>query len=452
MVCLGYNYTHNSLALLICGSPSKRFILVVVWSFLGSYCVLQRNDVKLLLADFILTCNDTFEILQNGGVVFDKKIIDVGDANALRERYPDATVIETPHNSVIMPGLINAHVHLEFSANQSLLRYGDFIPWLQSVIKHRDELSSLATTELIQGKLQEMLSSGTTTLGAISSFGLDLEACEQTPQRVVYFNEVLGSVPSAVDVMYGDFRGRFEASKSAASSRLIPAISVHSPYSTHPILAKKALGLAKDEGCVVSTHFMESPAERAWIDNGEGEFQTFFSAFNPHAKPMSSGEEYVALFENNSSLFTHVVQANDAELEAIANQKASITHCPVSNRLLGVGVLNLDKALNHGLNITLGTDGLSSNISLSLWDEMRSALMLHPDKSLSTLAVLLLKSATCNAAKALNMACGSVTKESLADIIVLTLPQACEADDVAMQTILHTQKTTMTFIDGEEIC
>lgn len=405
--------------------------------------------MQLLCADFVLTCNTSFDIIEDGAVVFESDIIEVGKREDLERKYPDIPSIKTSANSVLLPGLINVHVHLEFSANQSMLSYGDFIPWLQSVIKHREELSALATTELIASKLDTMLKSGTTSLGAISSFGADLEACAQAPQRVVYFNEVLGSIPSAVDAMYGDFRGRLEASRDYTSKRFIPAISVHSPYSTHPILAKKALGLAQEEGCVVSTHFMESSAERAWIDEGSGDFQTFFSAFNPHAKPLCHGSEYLGLFEHHRTLFTHGVHATDDELSTIAHQKATLTHCPVSNRLLGVGKLDIQKIAHHGIHLTLGTDGLSSNISLSLWDEMRSSLMMHSDLPLAPLATTLLKSVTCNAAHALKLPAGCLEKERYADMIVVNLPQPCDITDLPVQLILHTHQTSMIFINGE---
>ena len=409
----------------------------------------KRIDLKLLIADFVLPCNSSFDIIEQGAVAFDEAIIEVGSGEDLRLKYPNATLIQTPPNSVILPGLINVHVHLEFSANQSTLHYGDFIPWLQSVIKHREELSALATTELIASKLQEMLKSGTTSLGAISSFGADLEACVQTPQRVVYFNEVLGSVPSAVDAMYADFCARFEESRAFTCKNFTPAISVHSPYSTHPILAKKALQKARDEGCVVSTHFMESQAERAWMDEGSGDFQSFFSTFNPHAKPLCEAKEYLALFSHNKTLFTHGVQATEEELSLIAQQDATLTHCPVSNRLLGVGSLDMQKVQNHSINLTLGTDGLSSNISLSLWDEMRSSLMMHANAQLDTLSLTLLKSVTCNAANALNLKVGCLEKGLGADIIVATLPQPCDIQDVPLHLILQTHHVHMSFINGE---
>ncbi len=405
--------------------------------------------MKLLLADFILTCNEKFEIILNGGVLFDEKIVDVGSGDELIAKYKDATIWQMPKNSVLLPGLINSHVHLEFSANTCTLRYGDFIVWLRSVIENRDELGLLATTELISKKLDEMLKSGTTSLGAISSFGADLEACVKCPQRVVYFNEVLGSAPNAVDAMYADFLGRLENSKAYKSDFFIPSISIHSPYSTHPILAKKALKDALNENCVVSTHFMESRAEREWLDDAKGDFKDFLGAFNPNAKPMCEGVEFVELFEKNKTLFTHATKSTKKEQEKIASQNASITHCPTSNRLLGVGRLKIEDIFQD-INLTLGTDGLSSNISLSLFDEMRNALMMHADFKLEELAKLLLASVTKNAANALNLPCGEIRKELAADMIVAILPDACKIEDVALQLILHTHKAHLCIINGEE--
>jgi aminodeoxyfutalosine deaminase len=104
-----------------------------------------------------------------------------------------------------MPGLINAHVHLEFSANKTTLKYGNFVEWLFSVIEHREELIEKATKELIDAELKTMLQNGTTTIGAISSYGLELPSCVASPLNVVYFTEVLGSKPEMIDTLFTDF-------------------------------------------------------------------------------------------------------------------------------------------------------------------------------------------------------------------------------------------------------
>jgi cytosine/adenosine deaminase-related metal-dependent hydrolase len=128
----------------------------------------------------------------------------------------------------------------------------------------------------------------------------------------------------------------------------------------------------------------------------------------------------------------------------------NITHCPVSNRLLNSGRLeieNIDKNM-----LTLGTDGLSSNMSLSLWDEMRAALMMHSKANLQKLASLLLKMATCNGAEALGLNSGVIKKDKFADLIVCKLD--CDLDnveDVALQLILHTKFAKATYVAGDEI-
>lgn len=403
--------------------------------------------MTIISADYLLLCDEAFTILENQAVVFDQKIIEIGAFEILESKYPDANIVHLPVNSVVMPGLVNVHVHLEFSANKTTLSYGDFMTWLKSVIAHRDELSLSCDTSCIDAAIEGMLSSGTTTIGAISSYGSDMTSCIKAAMRVVYFNEVLGSSPHTVDAMYANFKDRLAESKAEANPRFIPAISVHSPYSTHPILAKKALEIAKDEGMVVSTHFMESEAEREWLDRGDGHFVGFFASFAPNAKPVNDAKSYLSLFEGQKVLFTHATKADEKEVEMM-NDMGSITHCPVSNRLLGNGRLHID-IVKH---LTLGTDGLSSNNSLSLWDEMRAAVMMHYDLPLQELAQTLLLAATSNGAKALDVHAGELSVGKSADIITLTLadkPQDLSA--IALWLILHTRYADNVYIEGEKI-
>ncbi|HIP44446.1 MAG TPA: metal-dependent hydrolase [Sulfurospirillum arcachonense] len=406
--------------------------------------------MKIISASYILTCNDKFEILTNSAVCFDKTILDIDKLENLSQKYPEAEVIELPKNSVLMPGLINTHVHLEFSSNKSSLKYGNFMTWLNSVIAKRDDLLSTCNDEVIEKQLKIMQKSGTTTFGAISSFGNDFDACYKTPQRVVFFTEILGSQPNSVDILFEDFKSRLRVTEDNENERLIPAIAIHSPYSTHPMLARNALDIARKKGYVVSTHFMESQAEREWIDSGKGEFNDFFNNFAPNSRPMSSANDYIDLFYGTKTLFTHCVQANKKELEEIKNIGGSVTHCPVSNRLLGIGRLeieNIDKTM-----LNLGTDGLSSNISLNLWDEMRAALMMHFKGDLNKLAPLLIKMSTCNGAKALNLNCGEISKDKFADFIVCEVQDDLEnIEDIALELILHTKFTKATYVAGEKI-
>ncbi len=408
--------------------------------------------MTIISADFIVSCDADFTIFRDCAICFDDKIQQIAPLEDLKASFPQAKVIILGKNSILLPGLINLHTHLEFSANRSILKYGSFIAWLSSVIENREEIMEFSTAKNMQKTLDEMLESGTTTVGAISSQGLDLTVCQNAKQRVIYFNEILGSNPSSVDILYEDFKQRLSMSMDRKNSRFIPAISVHSPYSTHPILAKKVLTIAQNENLHVSTHFMESVAEREWIDCGKGEFKSFFAPFNPHAKPFLNGVEYIKLFENCKTLFTHCVHVNDDELNIIRNFNATITHCPTSNRLLGTGLMNIKNIKQKGINLTIGTDGYSSNRSLNIWDELRVALFSHVDENLSSLAKEILKSVTLNAQKALDLKCGTLEVGKYADFVSFTLEQIPkDLDDLPLSLILHVKKVDKIFIQGEEV-
>ena len=124
--------------------------------------------MKIISANWVVTCDENDGIIENGAVVYDDKIQDIDTLTNIEKKYPNIEITKLPKNSVLMPGLINSHVHLEFSANTTTLKYGNFYNWLNSVIKFRDDLITKATKKLIATKLDRMKKTGTTTIGAIS--------------------------------------------------------------------------------------------------------------------------------------------------------------------------------------------------------------------------------------------------------------------------------------------
>ncbi|WP_200762540.1 aminofutalosine deaminase family hydrolase [Nitrosophilus alvini] len=403
--------------------------------------------MKIIKADFILTPN---EIMEEKAVAFEKNIIDIDSFEKLISKYPAAEIIETPKNSILLPGLINSHVHLEFSANRASLSYGDFLIWLNSVIKKREKLIKKCQNNCLQNAVTSMLKSGTTAFGAISSYGYDMEICAKSPQRVVFFNEIIGSNPAAADILFSDFLQRLEESQKHKSDRFFPAVAVHSPYSVHTILAKKAIEVAKKNKMPISCHFMESKAEREWLDNDKGDFAKFFKEFLNQSTAANRPEEFLQLFEETDTLFVHAVHTNDKELEIIQKQNNVIVHCPVSNRLLGNGVLNIPKLEDKNITMLLATDGLSSNFSLNLFEEMKAALFLHPNIEPVKLAKKLIDSVTKNAAKALRLECGEIEKGKWADMIICELPEDLEnKEDAYLHLILHGENPKMVLIGGE---
>lgn len=404
--------------------------------------------MKILSAKWVLTCDENNSIIENGAVVFNEKIIDIDSLENIQKKYPDLEVEESKENSVLMPGLINSHVHLEFSANSTTLKYGNFMNWLNSVIKNRDTLIEKATTKLISKKLDRMKKTGTTSIGAISSYSFDLEACIKTPINTVFFCEVIGTKMDMVDTLFADFKSRLEGAKQSASKNFIPAVAIHSPYSVHPFLVRESLRLAREENFAVSSHFLESPEEFEWLHKDQGLFIDFFKNFLGQDKAVTKPMEFLNNFSNVNNLsFTHCVEASDDDLEKIKSLGASINHCITSNRVLNNTKLDISRL--DDINLTIGTDGLSSNNSLSMFDELRNALMMHTDIKINSLATKLLKAATVNGAKALGLNKGVLQKDLDADIISFTLADDIEEnEDLAMHIILHTKFVDKTIIGG----
>ena len=405
--------------------------------------------MKIISANWIVTCDENNRIIKNGAVVFDDKILEIDTLVNIEKKYPNIEILKLEENSVLMPGLINSHVHLEFSSNTTTLKYGNFMSWLNSVIKSRDDLINKADKKLIFTKLDRMKKTGTTTIGAISSYSFDLEACVKSPINTVFFCEVIGSKGDMVDTLFADFRNRLNSAKKLKSKNFIPAIAIHSPYSVHPFLVRETLNLARAENLAVSSHFLESPEEFAWLHKDEGSFLDFFKNFLGQEKAVSTPMEFLNLFSNIKNLsFTHCVEASEADLEKIRNLGASINHCVTSNRILNNSKLDLSKL--EDIPFTIGTDGLSSNNSLSMFDELRNALMVHYEKNVIDFSNILLKAATLNGARALGLNKGTLQKEFDADMITFSLPDEVEdIEDLPMQIILHTKSVDKTIIGGE---
>ena len=406
--------------------------------------------MKIISANWIVTCDENNSIIENGAVVYDEKILEIGSFLEIKEKYPNLEIEEPKENSILMPGLINSHVHLEFSGNTTTLKYGNFYSWLTSVIKHREDLINKADKKLISTKLDRMKKTGTTTIGAISSYSFDIEACLNSPINKVFFCEVIGSKADMIDSLFADFKSRLNNAKKFASKNFIPAIAIHSPYSVHPFLLRETLKLAREENLAVSTHFLESKEEFDWLHRDEGSLLEFFKNFLNQEKAVSKPMDFLNQFINLKNLsFTHCVEASDDDLEKIKSLGASINHCVTSNRLLNNTKLDLNRLKD--IPFTIGTDGLSSNNSLSMFDELRNALMAHYDKNVLDFSKILLKAATVNGSRALGLNKGVIEKDFDADMIYFSLPDSVEdKNELPMHIILHTKFVDKVIIGGKD--
>lgn len=411
-------------------------------------------NIRVFGAKEVFICDENFQILQSGGIAFEEgqdTILCVDTFENLCAQFPNAKTHFSPQG-ILLPALINPHIHFEFGEHIARFDYGDFGQWLDSLMQHRNSLLS-NLQEVIQEGINEQILCGVGSVGAISSYGDDKEILAQSPLRVVYFNEAIGSNPASIDFLYQNFLQRFEDSQKLQSPTFTPAIALHSPYSLHSIMAKHLITLALKERTPLSAHFLESHHEREWLETSSGYFRGFFqklaSLKNPTSfyTPSSFLEMLSPLSDKSPILLTHCLYASAKELAQIAQLHATIVMCPRSNRLLSNQYLNLKSSLTHQIPVAVGTDGKSSNFNANLLDELRFALFAYPQMDLLELAKTLILGVTLRSAKALGLQNGTLQAGKNVDFALFNFTESLNQSPLSF--ILHAKKPQTLYINAK---
>jgi len=190
------------------------------------------------------------------------------------------------------------------------------------------------------------------------------------------------------------------------------AFAPHAPYTVSDEPLKKVRVLADELDVPIHIHLHETVSE---IEN---------SLKDTGQRPLDRLEKLGLLSLN--LLGVHMTQLEDGEIQRLADSGASVVHCPESNLKLASGFCPVQKLIDAGVNVALGTDGAASNNDLDMLGEMRSAALLakavHQDAS-ALPAHTALRMATLNGARALGMAdeTGSLETGKWADISAINL-------------------------------
>lgn len=134
----------------------------------------------------------------------------------------------------------------------------------------------------------------------------------------------------------------------------------------------------------------------------------------------------------------------------ISEGNHTIIHCPISNRLLGNGVLDLQSLEEKNICFVCGTDGLSSNYTLDLFEEMKISLFIHPQEDLLSLAHSLWQSVTANAAEALRLNCGKIIPTFDADFLIMRVNYPIN-EQLPVHLITQPRNIQSVYIQGEKI-
>ena len=311
-------------------------------------------------------------------LVRDGRIAYVGPADAIATT-PEAVRLVALGPAALLPGLVNAHSHLELTFLRGFLEGLDFRDWLRSLTEIRRTLMSHdVLCDASRAGLREALRNGITCLADTTDSGAPLTAMREYGVRGVGYLEVFGPDPAQCAEAIAQLTRRVEAARAQDTDLVRVGVSPHAPYTVSKALFAATAGLAQQESLPMAVHVAESRAEMLLVRDGTGPFADRLRARQIAVAPQA--ESPIALLDAAGvlaaqPLLIHVIQADDRDLQRIADAGATIVHCPISNAKLGHGIAPLDRMLAHGIRTGLGTDSVASNDRMDLLGEARQATL-----------------------------------------------------------------------------
>jgi len=371
----------------------------------------------LLKADVVIPISS--EPIRNGAVVVDGgRIVDIGTSDRIETDYPGLQKIRR-QNSIILPGFVNAHTHLELSWTRGKIGgFEDFTGWLERLIalKAGGVDQDLVENSMRAG-IRDVIGSGVTTAGEISSLDFGgREMLRSSGMRIIAFLELFDRISPRLSSL--EFQ-----SEDLYEERPFP----HAPYSCGPELLEAVFTRTRKTSVATGIHLGESPDEVDFLKNLPNEFERkIFPLIKKETfkRPRADTPTlYINRFLRGKGVklsAVHMVQVVDEDMEIIRDADIGIILCPRSNVLLGVGKPNLSRMLDHE-RVGLGTDGLSSNSDLDFFREIRFLHDIMVEQGIRQSARLAVYFATLGGARALFIEeeTGSLEVGKSADIICI---------------------------------
>ena len=301
---------------------------------------------------------------------------------------------------VLLPGLVNAHCHLELSHLAGRVPFGGgFVAWVEALVAARANDAEAEVRAGAAAAIRAMEEGVTVAVGDVSNHLLHLDLLAAGHLESVVFLELLAWDPARAAATLEWADGRVAALAGALASNVRLRLAAHAPYSVSPALFA---GLVS-RGGPAAMHLAESPAESQFLATGEGDWRGFLErrglghvAFDPPGlSPVGYADGLGAL--RPGLVAAHGVQVDGSDRALLARRGVFVALCPRSNRNLGVGVAPAAKLLAAGVRLCLGTDSLASVESL---DVLEDAVLLHrqfPDLD----PALIVRMATLGGAEAL---------------------------------------------------
>ena len=343
---------------------------------------------------------------------------------------------------VAMPGLINAHCHLDYTLMRgAILPAKSFSRWVKRINALKRSLTDNDYLRATQLGFEELRKNGITTVLNIVSTPQIFPLLRPPPIRAWFFLELIDVRPRPWIEEHAFGSWLFLAGNGDRLGGL--GLSPHAPYTASAKMYEVALECSRSLNMLITTHVAESSEEYAMFAESSGELHDFLKQLGRPMTDCGSTSPLRHLIENRlidpDCIVAHFNELDDRDLEILSRtewRNLQIVHCPKSHRFLHQKRFPLEALTERGLNICLGTDSLASNDSLNLFSEMRAAKKMYQTLS----AREALEMVTIRPARALKLErqLGRIAPGYLADAIAIPFKGA--AGDV-LEAIIQNRGT-----------
>ncbi|HVA60616.1 MAG TPA: amidohydrolase family protein [Mycobacteriales bacterium] len=397
-------------------------------------------DVELHRASVVLPI--TASPIREGAVaVANGRICAVGDAEMLARRFPAAPARRWP--GVLLPGLVNAHTHLQYSAFADLATGPvDFPSWISALTARRRDFDDAAWADSAATGVRLALEAGTTCVADVVTDPAALGPAAEVGLAGISYLELVG----VDDERWPAVADRLEAALRAAPPGRRVGVSPHSLYTLGSAVFRSAFQLARERGLRLHTHLAETAAEVEFVGAGTGPFAEWSRRLGLRLELVGasgSGRTPAAELAHLGALAPDLHVAHgihvDAEGRALLRaHRVSVAVCVRSNRTLGAGRAPILDYLSEGSPLAIGTDSLASVSSLDMFEELRAVRHLVGEQSreeTSGLDQRLLEAATIGGATALGLDdVGRLAPGARADLAVIDVDTS---GDVYRELVEH---------------
>jgi cytosine/adenosine deaminase-related metal-dependent hydrolase len=310
-------------------------------------------------------------VVENGG-----KITYVGP----REGAPLGDDYELGE-SILLPGLVNTHTHLELTAMRGFLEDGRFTEWIDKLRQSRNEvLNEEMLLDSARFGIVEGLEAGITTYADTCSSGVVMRALREQGVRGIMYQETFGPDPSHAAAAIRELETRIDKLHPEQTDLVALGVSPHAPYTVSDRLYEAAARFADSRGLPMAMHIAESAAEYEIVASGSGDFAERWRrrgiAVSKRARsPIELLDRLGAL--ERGPLLIHCVRVDAADIQIMARHRCSVAHCPASNAKFGHGIAPLLPIVDAGIRVGIGSDSVASNNRMDILDEARLAVLIH---------------------------------------------------------------------------